>query len=280
MASGSNMMSQFHPVLQVGLGIVVGYLAATLWESYSHNRILHARVSTREFWRRHPRIFWSAMRGHYAHSVVHHGLTFRQDFVTQFESAEERADLDALLPEGKDGELIRYSCYGNSIYGFGTLIFLAPIPVLAPLFYYLVGPWSAVAAIPTMTAPLLLSMIVHPFIHLDQSGAQKVAPKPVAWLLRTRYLQAAVKNHYVHHEQPDRNFNLLLGGDVLWGVHRAPTEAELSKMESLGLLSHSAEQSLPERATNRGWHCSVLDGVSMENTEEGGTRPSEQGIRR
>ena len=70
--------------LQFTLGLVTSYLAATVSESYLHRTVGHATPRLRRFWAQHPRLCGFLTRADYRHAVVHHGLTFARDHVTQF----------------------------------------------------------------------------------------------------------------------------------------------------------------------------------------------------
>jgi hypothetical protein len=60
-------------------------------------------------------------------------------------------------------------------------------------------------------------------------------PTLLGLLMDSRYIRAVRRHHYLHHKYLDCNFNLLLGGDWLLGVHRSPTPANLDAMSEIGI---------------------------------------------
>jgi hypothetical protein len=76
---------------QLALGFALGYVMASLIESYVHQHVSDAPYKSVRRWERHPRLFKYFIRTRYSHHVIHHAKTFKQDFVTQFRSAAERS---------------------------------------------------------------------------------------------------------------------------------------------------------------------------------------------
>jgi hypothetical protein len=218
------------------IGLAIGYVAASLLESYMHQRVGHAPCRSVRRWERHPRLFRSPIDTRYSHHVVHHRRSFRQDHVTQFRSDEERARVDLELGcRGAQSGRIRRSGYGLRLQGDGALAYLVPVLPTLPLLWF---PWGAAAAIGVCTAlalPPLLSHFIHRYLHMPHERALKDAPALTAWLLGRGYFRAMARSHYLHHRYMAFNFNLLLGGDVLRGCHRAPAAADLLEMQRLGL---------------------------------------------
>ena len=81
----------------------------------------------------------------------------------------------------------------------------------------------------------LMSAAIHPWLHVRHEVARARAPRPIAWLLNTRYMRSVARHHFVHHRHLAANFNLLLGGDLLLGVHRRPTAADIDAMHREGI---------------------------------------------
>ncbi len=220
--------------LQVLIGFIVCYLIASISESYLHRAVGHAPSHVRRFWARHPRLFGHLLRAHYRHAIVHHGLTYKKDHVSQFVDSKDRDRVDDVVKEARD-ELIWRERYGVTLGLRGLVTYnLTVIPVV-PVLYWLVGPWSLAGAAPVLMAAPLLSMIFHQYLHLRHEEAVQVASKPVACLLKTRYFRAVARHHYLHHVYQRYNFNLLMGGDVIWGTHRRASQHDLETMRSLGI---------------------------------------------
>lgn len=220
--------------LQVLIGLMLGYVIASLTESSLHRLIKHAGPRGRSTWRGHPDIFRPFIRAHHSHHVVHHALTFRQDFVTQFRDDAEKELLDQQLT-GSFGDLIRRERYGLTLRGSGILAFNVPILPFVPLIGFTLGPWVLLGALPGLFAYSAITIFLHPYLHRRHDQALMEAPPILRWLLKTRFVKSAARNHYLHHRYLHCNYNLLLGGDYLLGQHRAATAEDLIDMRRLGV---------------------------------------------
>jgi hypothetical protein len=219
---------------EITLGLVLGYVIASLTESSLHRAIKHGRRRARTLWRRYPRVFQPFLRAYYSHHIVHHALTFRQDFVTQFRDPADKERLDRQL-SGPLGDLIRREQYGLTLRGSGILAFNVPILPFLPLIGFSLGPWVLLGALPGLFAYSAITIFLHPYLHRRHDDAIREAPVVLRWLLRTRFVKAAARNHYLHHRYIRCNYNLLLGGDFLLGQHRAASAQDLADMRTLGL---------------------------------------------
>lgn len=219
---------------QIAFGLVLGYLAGSLTESSLHRLIKHAGRRGRSFWARFPRLCEPFRRAYYSHHIVHHALTFRQDFVTQFRNEDERRALDQRLT-GTFGELIRREQYGLTLRGWGIVAFNLPLLPILLLIPAVLGPWVFLGSLPGLAAYSSITIFLHPYLHQRHDDAIGAAPRVIAWLLRTRYVKAAARNHYLHHRYLNCNYNLLLGGDYLLRQHRSPSDDDLAEMKKLGV---------------------------------------------
>jgi hypothetical protein len=227
-------------VVQVLVGLFLGYLSASLAESFLHRNILHASSRVRKYWKRHPVLFAPFLRAYYCHHVVHHGMTFKKDFVTQFRNEREKNALDARLP-ARWAALLRREKYGLTLRGSGVLMFLLPVIPFLPTIYFSCGLLvAAAAAVPLLILYPVMSMVFHPLLHLTHEAACSRTSRVVAMLLRTPYMRAVVQNHYLHHRYVDSNYNLLLGGDFLLGLHRPVGPEDIREMATLGVLAKRA----------------------------------------
>lgn len=222
--------------LRAAAGAVLGYLTATLVESFAHHHISDARPRRVRGWQEHPRLFKYLIRTHYSHHSVHHLRTFRRDHVTQFRSAEERGALDAeLMERGEHGQIVMKSNYAVKLHGTGALVFVAPLIPFLPLVYLLLGVPGLVGSLLPMVCPPFFSNYLHPYLHMPHDAAVAKAPWLISWLLRTRYGRAMARNHFMHHRYMNCNFNLMLGGDVLRGVSRQPSDKDVAELQRIGL---------------------------------------------
>lgn len=230
-------MASIFEYLCAGIGgLAIGYLIASLLESWLHQRVGHAPAKFVKRWERHPTLWRSRIDTRYAHHVVHHRRSYRHDHVTQFRSDAERERLDLdLAARGACGERIRRSRYGLRLDGGGALAYVLPLLAGVPLLGLAWGRWTMAGACLALLLPPCFSHFVHPYLHLPHEQAVRQAPRAMAWLLQSRYFRAMARHHYLHHRYMAFNYNLLLGGDWLRGCHRAPAERDLADMRQLGL---------------------------------------------
>jgi hypothetical protein len=220
---------------QILFGLAATYLVATVSESYLHRFVGHASVKARRYWSKHPRLFGHLLRVHYRHAVVHHGLTFRLDHITQFENSAENAAVDRFVAHQRDSR-IQEESYGLTIGLRGLVTYNLTVVPIVPIVCILTGPWALAGALPLLTVAPVLAMLIHPYLHRDHEAATREAPALVALLLKTRYFRALSRHHFLHHKYPNCNFNLLLGGDYPLGTHRSPSVEDLSEMAAIGIL--------------------------------------------
>lgn len=219
-------------------GLMLGYAVASCLESYLHRAIHHAGPGMRRLWAHYPMIAGPFRRAYYSHGIVHHRWTFRRDFVTQFSSEEERARLDERI-SGAQGSLIRREHHGLTLRGMGIVWFNLPIVPCVPLIGFVFGPWVLLGALPGLAAYSCITIFVHPYLHRPHEGLATSVSPVLRWILDTGYVQYLRRYHYLHHRYPDCNFNLLLGGDVLFGRYRGPTAQDCEEMCRLGLVAEN-----------------------------------------
>lgn len=225
--------SQFHHLL---IGLILGYVVASLIESFMHQHVSDAPNKSVKRWERFPRLFNYLIRTRYSHHVVHHRRTFKQDYVTQFRDDSERQALDVeLIERGAHGKLIQRSQYAVRLHGSGALVFVAPLLPAIPLTAWLLSPWGVLGVCMSLALPPLFSHFIHPYLHMPHQRAVSEAPPFIAWLLKRWYFRAMARNHYMHHRYVASNFNLVLGGDLLRGRWRKPVEKDLIEMQRLGV---------------------------------------------
>jgi hypothetical protein len=223
---------------RIFFGLSVTYLVATISEVVWHRHVYHASSRTRRFWARYPRYFDYFLRHHYRHTIVHHGLTFREDHITQFKDLEAKAEIDRIVAPKNDKLIHRdgYGLYSSISTGLSGLItFNITVAPVLPILYWIAGPWVLVGGVPILILSPMLTMLIHPFLHQHH---EKPAPNPSIFfkvLMRTWYFKRLWRHHFVHHKFPNSNFNLLLGGDHLLGTYRRPDEKDLIDMEAFGI---------------------------------------------
>ncbi|MDH5545030.1 MAG: hypothetical protein OEZ43_05520 [Gammaproteobacteria bacterium] len=230
-------------------GFVIGYVVASYIESYMHQNVSDAQMKRVKKWKKHPKLFWYLIRTHYSHHVIHHVKTFKKDYVTQFRNEEEKLALDKELDtKGAHGEIIKKSRYAVKLHGSGSLVFVAPLLPAIPLFSYTLGAWSLLGAVVALSLPPIFSNYIHQYLHMPHEKAINTAPPFIAWLLKTEYFKAVARNHFMHHRYMVGNFNLVLGGDILRGVNRKPTEQDIQRMIDIGLPVTEKQINLVQQA--------------------------------
>ncbi|HLT31521.1 MAG TPA: hypothetical protein VK013_15905 [Myxococcaceae bacterium] len=223
--------------LEIFLGLGLGYLVGSWVESFMHEHVSDAHPRRVKAWMRAPRLLRPLINTHYSHHTIHHVRTFRAGHTTQFRSEEERSQLtEVLLARGRHGRIIIAGAFGTRLHGSGALVFVAPLVIFFPFFWWGLGPAGFVASCFTLLLSPFMSHFVHPWLHRPFEQGQTEAPAWLAWLLRTRYMRAVYRNHFLHHRYGGvSNFNLVLGADILRGRARAITSRDLEVMAELGM---------------------------------------------
>lgn len=218
------------------MGIFIGYFVISISESFFHRNIQHAPPKIRKLIRRMGAVGSAYISAWYSHHVVHHYLTFRKNHVTQFTSKTERQNLDLELFERSESRIITAS-YGSRIGPYFKDYVWYVLPTL-PGFLLLcwIGGLSFTigALIPFFVWPAL-AQAIHPYLHMEYTRVQKQAPPIVRIFSKTYYFRYLAMHHWMHHRYEQCNYNLLLGGDFILGVHRTPSVADLAEMQALGL---------------------------------------------
>lgn len=223
------------PLVEVLAGFGGGYVYASVLESYFHQHVNDAPKRSVERWRRHPWLLKQLIETNYSHHIIHHVRTYRTDHVTQFDSPEHKATIDRELSRTSHGRAVMKAQYGAAFSPMGWVAFTAPLWPAATLAYVLLGPWVALGVAVAVALPPFLSAYVHPYLHLPYDAAIARSPWPLSLLLRTRYMRAVTRHHFLHHRYCNRNFNLLLGGDWLRGKVRTASPRDVAEMVRLGI---------------------------------------------
>jgi len=220
------------------LGLVTGYLVASYLESFYHHHIQHGVQLQRFFAGKVAWLETSLGLARASHSTLHHRKTFRLNHVTQFTSEKERQDLLTHVQNKYPASFAsqveeEHFGLGLGLVGVGQfLLALLPpwiiaLPIARP-------PFLMAMLLPMLCIPFL-SSCVHRYLHMSYDVAISQASYPMALLLSTRYMKAVWRHHWLHHRYDNVNYNLLLGGDFIRGVHRTPNPVELKQMAKIGL---------------------------------------------
>lgn len=224
-------------IVELVCGLVLGYVAGSFLESFLHEHVSDAPKHRVRQWRRFPGLYRVLIETHFSHHVIHHFQTFKKDHVTQFASPEERAALEkALAARGQHGQDIIAGNFATRLRGEGGIVFALPSICTGTLIGLVAPVWLGVGAALTLALPPLFSHVIHPYLHMRFEDGQRLAPPMLAWLLRTRYMRAVYRNHFIHHRyKGTSNYNLVLGADLLRRRTRKLTASDLQAMRDVGM---------------------------------------------
>jgi hypothetical protein len=217
-------------------GSICGYLTITVCESFFHRNIQHAGPRLRRWLPELGRVGSALRDAWYSHHVIHHFQTFRRDHVTQFSDDDERERLIRRLREQGRDDVVDCAFgteLGSEIRNY--LLYMAPtLPIFATVCW-LGGAWFTLGAcLPLIVWPLL-AQFVHPYLHRRNADVGKDRRALIRFMARTRYFRYLARHHWLHHRYTDCNYNLLLGGDWLLGVHRRASADDLAAMHAIGI---------------------------------------------
>lgn len=231
-------------------GLVCGYFTISICESFFHRTIQHASPRLRHWYGKAGWLGRSLLDAWYSHHVVHHFLTFRANHVTQFGSDEERSRLISHLKTRRINNIIE--CRYGVILGSQPKSYAKYVAPTFPIFISfccLGGGWFSVGACLPLCIWPLLAQFVHPYLHMRYDSVMKRGPFAIRVLAQTAYFKYLARHHWLHHRYTNCNYNLLLGGDYVLGVHRSATAQDIDEMRSIGLRCE-----VPDKPTDTRFH--------------------------
>src|SRR3984893_18188892 len=209
-------------------GLVCGHFTISVCESFFHRTIQHAGPRLRHWYEQAGWVGQALLDAWYSHHVVHHFLTFRANHVTQFGSDEERSRLNWRLKTHRINDIIE--CRYGEILGSQPRTYIEYTAPTLPIFVSLCclgGGWFTMGAcIPFCIWPLL-AQFVHPYLHMRYDAVMQRGPIVIRVLARTAYFKYLARHHWLHHRYTNCNYNLLLGGDYVLGVHRSAAAQDI-----------------------------------------------------
>jgi hypothetical protein len=209
-------------------GIILGFLSATVSESFFHKFFAHPSDSQIKFYFKYKILLKAWLKPYFHHLVIHHEMTYQDNLFDQFDSDKNKKDVDNWIERNFDqdfSKLIKDERYNLTLKrASGILPFAGPFCVGPILIGLVLGPVAFFASLTTAYIPVWLSKFIHPLIHNPHETCTH--SKFIQWLMKTKYMEAVLLNHFLHHQDGSRNYNLLLGGDYLLGLFRRPTASE------------------------------------------------------
>ena len=211
------------------LGMILGLISATISESFFHMFFGHPFEIVKKLYFKNTSIFSACLKPYYQHFVIHHKKTYLKHFFSQFDSKEHKERVDNWIVKNFDEEfknLIWIERYNLTLKGFiGTLPFAGPFCIGPALICYFLGIEAFLGCLVTSYIPVWMSKYIHPLIHAPEETHKHGTF--VRWFMKTRYAERVLLNHFLHHNNGNKNFNLFLGGDYLIGLHRSGSPDEL-----------------------------------------------------
>jgi hypothetical protein len=195
---------------------------------FVHWKILHASKRSRLAWRRLGGVFNLLRKAYFSHNTIHHVKTYKSSYYIQFDSKKKKNALDSKLNSHPNFRIIG-DRYGLTISGFweNTVFMAIPIGGAIIVFSYIAPEFTWLGVL-LATIPMLLSKYIHPLLH-DKKFATKRKSEIIKYFVESKYFLYIQKYHYIHHQYALCNFNLMPGGDYLFGVARhltpKPTKA-------------------------------------------------------
>ena len=220
---------------QTLLGVALGYILFSIFESVVHKYLLHAKWYARSYWRKLGYLGEYIFNSWYSHHVVHHCKTFKTNHVTLFDSEQQEKELRQFLIENNKEQII-LSRYGLRIGNcYERIRYLYPHFLWLFIVCYTGGAWFTLGLLIPLFFYIWVAEYVHPYIHLPYRKAIDTAPPLMRLVIKTRYFKYLAQHHYLHHKYINCNFNLMLGADWFLGCHRSPNKNDLIEMNNLGL---------------------------------------------
>lgn len=216
-------------------GVCIGYLFVSVAESWLHRHLLHANAKLRKLSKNIYPLGAIISQAYYSHHIVHHGLTFKDNHVTQFRSEADLEKVDRSLNK-EYADIVRAESYSVTIRIRGILRYIAPLLPFYLLFYFLFPLDIALGITVPLLAYPLAALVIHPLLHMPITKIKQETHPLIYSLFQTWYIKKAVVNHFLHHKYHNCNYNVLLGGDIILGFNRRADQQDIIEMKGLGLL--------------------------------------------
>jgi len=222
--------------LHVLFGATVGYIIVSVCESFFHNVMGHPPPRFRIACKSAGILGCWVRRAWYSHGVVHHLSTFRINFVTQFKDDAEERKLREKMIRTNRGHVVSQE-YGLRVGPFSEqLRYVAPTLPFMFVACLMGLPWFPMGALLPLIIMPLVSQFIHPLIHMRYDDAVAEAGPLLRLIVKSRYFRYVARHHWLHHQDPGVNFNLIPIGDLLLGRYCSPNGEDIVAMARDGLF--------------------------------------------
>ncbi len=249
-------------------GAILQYVMYSVTENVLHEHIAHPKPGTVGKWAQKYKLPEGAGRLHQwvykaiikkfakqvdntmnAHTGVHHNLTYKESFTQRFDEKRTQEKVDAWIDKRFDDPAVAEKIKGPEDYATKLeepgMIKIAS--TIAPQTLAFIATGAMLGAPAWMLVPTLISAALypiamgkgHPIYHVPVSEAKEKASAFMKKLRETRYISYSARNHWMHHNYQDANFNLSYpGADALLGQLMQPNLQDLFRMEAEDTLHY------------------------------------------
>ena len=181
---------------------IFSYLYISIGEHQIHKRLMHQKSLPESLYQSNPYLLATFE----AHGVRHHNVWYREfDYETDPVGREE--NLEIPLKES-------------------TIMLVVALPLWAPIF--LVSTLGGCVFVATSLLHNRLWSILHRQMHIPRDVFYK------DWAL----FKFLARNHFMHHQQNHRNFNVVFPfADYLFGTRAQPSPTDIREMMRLGFIN-------------------------------------------
>ena len=195
------------------VGVVVAIVGGSFLEHFVHRNFMHRRRLPRFVYQLMPFLVGIFER----HAIRHHGL-----FYKRFDDEKD--------PVGKF-ENLRVPIRQSLLVVAACLPLLIPVGLFFPIEAVMFGGWIVVHN--------LLQSMLHVEMHI---------PSRAKWR-HTNVFRWLARHHFMHHQQPSRNLNIVCPlADYVLGTVARPTQGDIREMIEIGILLPSQRKRQASRS--------------------------------
>lgn len=224
---------------------IISYFHISMVEHHLHRFAGHASREIREYTKKKWWLKWLTIEDTWrSHTVFHHGMAainytiqkIKGDSLSSWEKKANR--INGFL------NYLRSVRWGTSLNTEGVAYgMLATLPGFTIILITLeMTPLMLMGLITPAALHVMASKYLHPYLHETRVEAMEQAPNELARiLLDTRYARMISRYHFVHHKNPEVNFNLVWLADLMMGTIRTPNFDHIIEMYDRGIIGAAWE---------------------------------------